>query len=76
MAAIVRCDSCKKLSDEPAVGYIGRRFEVIDLTTSRYAKVLMSITATSDFCIECIKKLVAENRLREETKGIRIASES
>lgn len=68
MAAIVRCDNCRKVSDEAAAGYIGRKFEVTPDNPGRYAKVNMTITAHSDYCIDCIKKLIADGRVKEETR--------
>lgn len=67
MAAITRCDLCKKLSDE-AGEYIGRQFEATEVNTGRYAKVQLTITAHADYCITCIKQIVNTGRLRQETR--------
>lgn len=56
MAAIIRCDKCKKLSDD-SKEYIGRDWEV-----RRYKEVFMTIRTTKDYCQECVLNLVSEHR--------------
>ena len=56
MAALTRCDDCKKLSDEPGVGHIGRRHEV-----RHYRDVGMRIEVFKDLCSSCVKKMLEGN---------------
>jgi hypothetical protein len=59
---ITRCDECKKLSDEPNIGYIGRKFAI-----KTHKQVFMTITTHRDLCKDCLQKLVAENSPIEDT---------
>ena len=63
MANLTRCDQCKKLSDEPNVGYIGR-----DWVIKFYRDTMLSITAHADYCAECIQKLVADHRPQQKDR--------
>ncbi len=62
MATIVRCDDCKRLSDEPGIGHIGREHTVI-----KYRDVLANIRIIGkDICRDCVKKMVAEGTLSKD----------
>ena len=59
MATITRCDECKKLSDEPGLGYIGREFEVMKF---RDRQLIIRVMGR-DLCQTCIRNIVANNNL-------------
>jgi len=56
MAALTRCDDCKKLSDELGVGHIGKHHEV-----RRYSELQMRIQVFKDLCSSCVKKMLEGN---------------
>ena len=58
MASLIRCDGCKKLSDEPGVGHIGKTWEI-----RHYRDFVGKITLERDLCEDCVKKSVAENNI-------------
>lgn len=55
MATIIRCDNCKKLSDESGSEYIGKEWAV-----KKYKDLYMNIICNKDYCGACVKKLIGE----------------
>lgn len=63
MASLKRCDVCKKLSEEPNIGYIGRSFVL-----KRYKDTILTITVIGkDMCGGCIKTHIDGFTLHEFT---------
>lgn len=60
MANLIRCDNCKKLSDEPGISFIGKEWRI-----NHYKDYLGTIKVFKDLCRECVIKLVNENALAE-----------
>lgn len=63
MANLTRCDKCKRLSDEPGIGYIGKSH-----TVKEYKETLMDIKTYKDYCRDCIKSIVADHSIQQEDK--------
>lgn len=56
MATITRCDDCRKTSDEPGVGFIGKEWQY-----KKYKDVYAKLDLRKDLCAECVKKLMVDN---------------
>lgn len=62
MANLTRCDECKRLSDEPQIGYIGRHHSI-----NHYRDVIIVIACYRDLCGDCIKKIVANHSIQQNS---------
>lgn len=62
MANLVRCDNCKRLSDEPSIGYVGRMHAI-----NHYQDKVVSITVHGkDLCGDCVKKIILGENLSKD----------
>jgi len=55
MATIVRCDICKKASDETGVGHIGKDWEGME-----YRQRRLKVKSDRDVCRACLTKVFGE----------------
>lgn len=60
MASLIRCDICKKLSDDPTVGHIGKEWSVME-----YKNRLAKITTQQDLCKSCVIRVINDSPLRK-----------